>query len=113
MAGLKATEADVVLGQRLVEARKAAGLVQRDVAAAIGVSAAQWQKYEKGINRIAATSLAIVAEMTGKPVGWFFKAEPAVTLDLQPDEFAQVERAVLSAVGDIAQARLAAHAEAL
>lgn len=107
MAGLKATEADVVLGKRLAEARKAASLVQRELAAAIGVSAAQWQKYEKGTNRIAATSLAIVAELTGKPIGWFFGEEPRRDPGLDADEFAQVERTLLATISDIAQARLA------
>lgn len=72
MAGLRPTEADVRMGARLTEARRAAGLTQRTVAAAIGVSAAQLQKYERGVNRLSATSLPVIAELTGKPVAWFF-----------------------------------------
>ena len=72
MAGLKPTSADVALGRRLSEARRVANLTQRQMGDALGFSAAQWQKYEKGSNRISATCLPVIAEMTGKPIAWFF-----------------------------------------
>ncbi len=43
---------DHLIGQRLKELRKQKALTQKDVANAIGVSAQQIQKYEKGQDRI-------------------------------------------------------------
>ncbi|GJD58700.1 helix-turn-helix domain-containing protein [Methylobacterium dankookense] len=75
MAGLRPTEADAVMGRRILEARLDAKMTQRVLGAAISVSAAQLQKYEKGVNRLSATSLPLIAEATGKPIIWFF-SEP-------------------------------------
>jgi len=72
MAGLPATEVDVRIGERIWAARTRAGLTQRAIGAAIGVSAAQLQKYEKGTNRISAIALNIVADLTGAPIAAFF-----------------------------------------
>ncbi|MFB0490231.1 transcriptional regulator with XRE-family HTH domain [Methylobacterium sp. OAE515] len=72
MAGLPATEVDVRIGERIWAARTRAGLTQRAIGAAIGVSAAQLQKYEKGTNRISAIALNIVADLTGTPIAAFF-----------------------------------------
>lgn len=77
MAGLKPTQADIGLGARLTTARRAAGLAQRKLALAVGVSPAQLQKYEKGTNRISAVQLAMIAEVTGRPIAWFFQPDPA------------------------------------
>ena len=107
MAGLKSTEADVRMGVRLIDARRAAGLTQRTVAAAVGVSAAQLQKYEKRTNRLSATSLPIVADLTCKSVGWFFDEEPVLTAD----EAAELERAIDNTVAGIVARRRGLPAE--
>ncbi|GJD77971.1 helix-turn-helix domain-containing protein [Methylobacterium gregans] len=107
MAGLKSTDADVRMGARLTEARRAAGLTQRTVAAAIGVSAAQLQKYEKGTNRLSATSLPVIADLVGKQISWFFGDEPELTTE----ESAEIERAVLGAVQGIVDRRRGVGAE--
>ncbi|MDP4005110.1 helix-turn-helix domain-containing protein [Methylobacterium sp. NEAU K] len=72
MAGKPATAVDVRIGERISAARIRARLTQRTVAAAIGISTAQLQKYEKGTNRIIAIALSIVAQQTGTPIEYFF-----------------------------------------
>lgn len=72
MAGLPATDVDVRIGGRICAARIRARLTQRTIGAAIGVSAAQLQKYEKGTNRISAIALSIIADLTGTPIAAFF-----------------------------------------
>jgi transcriptional regulator with XRE-family HTH domain len=76
MAGLSATDVDVRIGERIWAARSRARLSQRSLGAAIGVSAAQFQKYEKGSNRISASALRIVAQETGTPIAAFFDDAP-------------------------------------
>lgn len=49
------------IGTRLRAARLAAGLSQETVAAALGITFQQWQKYEKGTNRISAAQLVRAA----------------------------------------------------
>jgi transcriptional regulator with XRE-family HTH domain len=46
---------------------------QIDLAADIGVTFQQVQKYEKGTNRIGASRLQRIAEVLGVPVAWFFE----------------------------------------
>lgn len=77
MAGQRATAADARIGARIAAARRVAGFTQRQVAEVIGVSGAQLQKYEKGSNRIAASSLMTLATMLGLPIAGFFHDEPA------------------------------------
>lgn len=101
MAGLRPTEADVRMGARLHEARRAAGLTQRTVAAAIGVSAAQLQKYEKGTNRLSATSLPVIAELTGKPVAWFFGEAVAPRASLIDSGTEDGARALLGKIANL------------
>jgi len=84
MAGKPATSDDVQLGSRLRAARVAAGLTQRTVAAAISVSAAQLQKYEKGINRISAIDLSVFCTLVNRPMHAFFDAPAPSTAAQAP-----------------------------
>lgn len=63
--------ADIYIGRRIIEARDYRGLKQVDIATALGVSAQQVVKYEKGFSRISARDLQIVAALLQKPVRWF------------------------------------------
>lgn len=76
MAGQKTDERDVLLGQRIAEQRKRSKLTQRAVADSFGMSAAQLQKYEKGVNRISAIHLAILSRMTNTPIAEFLDGIP-------------------------------------
>ncbi len=73
MAGQKTDARDVHVGKRIAEQRKKLSLTQKRVAQSFGMSAAQLQKYEKGINRISAIHLEILSRMTGTPIDYFFE----------------------------------------
>jgi transcriptional regulator with XRE-family HTH domain len=60
--GRAATEIDVVIGARIRAVRLERGFSQGDVANGIGITFQQLQKYETGKNRIAAATLAALAE---------------------------------------------------
>jgi transcriptional regulator with XRE-family HTH domain len=57
--------ASVVLGRSLRQVRIAAGLTLEGVAAGLGLSYQQVQKYERGINRISSVRLGRFAELCG------------------------------------------------
>src|SRR5262249_30960378 len=63
---------DRQVGARVRAKRKLLKISQQDLAASIGVSFQQLQKYEKGRNRIGASRLQRVAEMLDVPVSYFF-----------------------------------------
>ncbi len=57
-----ASEVDRMVGVRIRARRLDLGMSQEGLAAAIGVTFQQVQKYEKGINRVAASTLIDIAE---------------------------------------------------
>jgi transcriptional regulator with XRE-family HTH domain len=63
---------DAVVGVRMAARRSALGLSQTALAAQLGVSFQQVQKYEKGSNRVSASRLHQVATALGCPVADFF-----------------------------------------
>lgn len=65
-------EIDVHVGQRLRELRMLAGMSQSDLAATIGLTFQQLQKYERGVNRISASKLYLLARHLNVPVSTFF-----------------------------------------
>jgi transcriptional regulator with XRE-family HTH domain len=66
-------DVDVFVGQRLRELRMLAGLSQSDVAAALGLTFQQLQKYERGFNRVSASRLFKLAQFFRVPVSVFFE----------------------------------------
>lgn len=88
------------LGERLKARRHQLNLSQGEVAARLGVSYQQIQKYERGENRIAACSLYRLAMVLDIPVAWFYQgldpAGDAKTTD--PD--AGAVNIALSKIGD-------------
>jgi transcriptional regulator with XRE-family HTH domain len=52
---------DVAIGQRIRERRRAVGLSQAALAASIGVTFQQVQKYERGMNRVSFSRLVEIA----------------------------------------------------
>lgn len=71
MSQRSVTAADTSIGTRLRAARIAAGMSQQTLGGKLGVSFQQIQKYEKGVNRLAASRLSDIAALLGKPVTWF------------------------------------------
>ncbi|MEO0444156.1 MAG: helix-turn-helix transcriptional regulator [Pseudomonadota bacterium] len=75
----RAGEADILIGQRLEQIRKAKGLSMSEVGQPIGVSYQQVQKYERGVNRISATRLQQFMEILEVPWSYFFDGLPHQT----------------------------------
>lgn len=65
-------DVDVFVGQRLRELRMLAGLSQSDVAAALGLTFQQLQKYERGFNRVSSSRLFKLGQFFKVPVSVFF-----------------------------------------
>jgi transcriptional regulator with XRE-family HTH domain len=66
---------DQKVGQAIRAYRLTAGMSQVELAAQIGVTFQQVQKYEKGLNRVGAGRLSEIAEILDIPLSQFF--EPA------------------------------------
>jgi transcriptional regulator with XRE-family HTH domain len=67
------------LGQRLRARRLESGLSQERLAELLGLTFQQVQKYEKGVNRIAASRLFDIANALEVPVAFFFDGLSAAT----------------------------------
>lgn len=63
---------DKIIGVKIHELRITQGLSRQQLAAKIGVTHQQLQKYEKGTNRISAGRLMAIAKALGKTVAYFF-----------------------------------------
>ncbi len=72
------------VGRRLRERRTELGLSQIELAAAVGVTFQQIQKYERGANRIVASRLYQLAKALGVPVEYFFADPPPEESDRSP-----------------------------
>lgn len=70
---------DVHVGRRLKMRRMELGVSQEKLAAAIGLTFQQVQKYEKGKNRIGAGRLRQIAEALKAPEAFFFEGAPGRT----------------------------------
>ncbi|MFC3693083.1 helix-turn-helix domain-containing protein [Chenggangzhangella methanolivorans] len=63
---------DVRVGARIRLGRRLAGFSQTKLGEAVGVSFQQMQKYEKGVNRVAASRMEKIAAALGRPIAWFY-----------------------------------------
>ncbi|MGI3902274.1 MAG: helix-turn-helix domain-containing protein [Janthinobacterium lividum] len=72
-------ELEIALGVRIRAARVSAGLSQTDLGAAVGISFQQVQKYEKGSDRVAASTLQVLATVLGVNPGSFYDDAPIPT----------------------------------
>ena len=70
----RTAEADKRVGACVRAARVKAGLSQSKLAAELGITFQQLQKYEKGRNRIAVSTLLLIADALSLPVHSFFEA---------------------------------------
>lgn len=59
------TSADANVGVRIKQLRRAAGRTQKQIASAIGVTGAQFHRYETGATRVAASRLLAIAAALG------------------------------------------------
>ena len=68
-------EIEIAIGAQIRALRVAAGMNQATLGEAIGVSFQQVQKYEKGKDRVAASTLQVLAAALGVHPGSFFDGE--------------------------------------
>lgn len=71
--GARTTPAEIHIAARVKQARIRAGLSQEALAARIGLSFQQVQKYESAGNRISAGRLLDIANALALPPAWFFE----------------------------------------
>ena len=64
---------DVHVGKRIRERRVSLGLSQANLGDYLGLSFQQFQKYERGANRISASKLWAVSNLFEVSVEWFFE----------------------------------------
>src|SRR5882724_12929061 len=68
-----AGNADIEMGRRIGLRRVEIGLSQSELGEKLGVSFQQVQKYEKGVNRVGASRLQLIAEALGVDVTFFYE----------------------------------------
>lgn len=68
-----AEEVDLFVARRVKAARVFAGLRQRDLADAIGMTTSQLSRVERGRRTLAVPELLRIAMQTGHPVAWFIE----------------------------------------
>jgi transcriptional regulator with XRE-family HTH domain len=81
VAGLPMSRKSIeqIIGERIRARRAELGLRQEQLAAALGLSYQQIQKYENGSNRITVSRLLALAERLEVPVTYFFAGLPGAT----------------------------------
>jgi transcriptional regulator with XRE-family HTH domain len=73
------TPADTRFGQRIRARRLMLGMSQTELGTPLGVTFQQVQKYERGINRVSASTLEKLAETLRVPIIYFFDSHPPET----------------------------------
>jgi len=73
-----ATEGDRYAGERIKEARFAAGITQTELGDMLGVSFQQVQKYENGKNRVNGARIALLCTALNRPMSYFFPNHPDI-----------------------------------
>ena len=102
MAGTRPTEIDLRIAERVTTFRKRANLTQRAVADFLGISYAQYQKYEAGKNCLKAGMIQQIAILLNVPIHYFFDG----ALDVIPHEALAKQR---RAAGDSHRQRRRRH----
>jgi transcriptional regulator with XRE-family HTH domain len=69
---LRTEDLDRVIGLRVRQARNELGMSQDKLGQELGITFQQVQKYEKGTNRVSASSLALIAQLLKKPITFFY-----------------------------------------
>ncbi|WP_421983407.1 helix-turn-helix domain-containing protein [Roseibium sp.] len=91
---MKNSENNVIdqhIGNKIRQARGVAKISQTALANALGITFQQVQKYEKGTNRVASSTLLRICEATGLHFSFFLVDAPNCNL---PDENSQDELAI-------------------
>lgn len=73
MDARRSTDVDVHVGQRLRMRRTVLGISQEQLAANLGLTFQQVQKYENGSNRVSVSRLFQLGKILDVPISWFFE----------------------------------------
>jgi transcriptional regulator with XRE-family HTH domain len=71
----RTAQLELIIGARMRTRRRQLGLSQSDLAERLGVSFQQVQKYERGANRVAASTLLAAAQALGTTISWMVGEE--------------------------------------
>ena len=83
---------DRLIGERIRARREALKMTQSQLAASIGITFQQVQKYERGVNRVAASRLHDAAIALDTDISYFFAGTPAVDVDEPSPEIRRLVR---------------------
>ncbi len=64
-------DVEAAIGAKIRNRRRALGITQMELAAELGISYQQLQKYERGTNRVAASRLYLIAKILRVEVQYF------------------------------------------
>lgn len=67
---------DVAVGLRICERRKELSITQSALADQLGMTLQQFQRAERGLDKISASRLQRISEILGVPVMFFFRSAP-------------------------------------
>jgi transcriptional regulator with XRE-family HTH domain len=87
----RTAQLELIIGARLRTRRRQLGLSQGDLAERLGVSFQQVQKYERGANRVAASTLLAAAQALNTTIAWLV-GEEASGRDDDDDVFRALSR---------------------
>jgi transcriptional regulator with XRE-family HTH domain len=76
MTAKSSSAVDRFISEKVLKRRREVGMTQQALAASLGVTFQQVQKYEKGTNRISAGRLLAIARVLETPVAYFFEGAP-------------------------------------
>ena len=100
---------DLAIGTRIRARRRQLGMNQSDLAERLGVSFQQVQKYERGANRVAASTLVAAAAALGTSVSWLVGEEGTGAVADEEEVFRALSRPgaleLLRAFNDISDPR--------
>jgi transcriptional regulator with XRE-family HTH domain len=98
-----AAPVDTYVGGRARMRRKMLGMSQQNLAAALGITFQQVQKYEKGANRIGASRLQKMSEVLKVPISYFFDGwpgdEPSPPVNGEQTELSDITKFMASSDG--------------
>jgi transcriptional regulator with XRE-family HTH domain len=104
----RAAQMELAIGARMRTRRRQLGLSQSELAETLGVSFQQVQKYERGANRVAASTMIAAAQALSTTVSWLV-GEESSGRDDDDDVFRALARPgaleILQAFNAIADAR--------
>ena len=102
------------LNQRVLQLRKAAGMTQKDISQALGISSARYSHYERGFRRFPVAILPQLAEALGCTEADLFNSEqpksrkrgPTSRLDLIVNRIYQLPRTKQAMILDMVEGAL-------